>query len=110
MALVLVLDNAMKYSSPGSPVVIGVKQDATEVALTVCNKGSFIPAEEREKIFQRFYRCSGSIGSISGTGIGLSVVRRIAEAHQGRVSVDSDRENGTTFTITLPGIARKESV
>jgi two-component system, OmpR family, sensor histidine kinase KdpD len=110
MALVLVLDNAVKYSSPGSPVVVGVKQDATEVALTVYNEGSFIPLEEREKIFQRFYRCNGSIGIISGTGIGLSVVRRIAEAHQGRVSVDSDRANGTTFTITLPGIVRKESM
>ncbi len=110
MALVLVLDNAVKYSSPGSPVVVGVKQQAAEVALTVSNEGSFIPLDEREKIFQRFYRCNGSVGNISGTGIGLSVVRRITEAHQGRVSVDSDRSNGTAFTITLPRIARKDSM
>jgi two-component system sensor histidine kinase KdpD len=110
MALVLVLDNALKYSSPGSPVVVGVRREATEVAFTVCNEGSFIPPEEREKIFQRFYRCTGSIGTISGTGIGLSVVRRIAEAHRGRVSVDSHPVRGTTFTITLPEIVRKESI
>jgi two-component system, OmpR family, sensor histidine kinase KdpD len=110
MALVLILDNAVKYSSPGSPVVVGVRQQAAEVALTVCNEGSFIPLDEREKIFQRFYRCTGSIGNISGTGIGLSVVRRIAEAHHGRVSVDSDRANGTAFTITLPRLMRKESM
>ena len=110
MALVLVLDNAAKYSMPGSPVIIGIRQEAAEVVLAVSNEGSFIPPEEREKIFQRFYRCTGSSGNISGTGIGLSVVRRIAEAHQGRVSVESDPAHGTTFTITLPGIVRKESL
>ena len=52
-------------------------------------------------MFQRFYRCAGSIGTISGTGIGLSVVRRIIEAHQGSVSVESDPVSGTTFSVRL---------
>jgi two-component system sensor histidine kinase KdpD len=108
MAISLILDNAVKYGGAFSPVIVGVRQEPTEVAITVRNEGSFVPPEEREKIFNRFYRCSGSIGTISGTGIGLSVVRRIAEAHQGRVSVDSDRANGTTFAITLPQMLRKE--
>jgi two-component system sensor histidine kinase KdpD len=102
MALSQVLDNAAKYSRPGSPIVIAIMEEKNEVAISIRNEGSFIPAEEREKVFQRFYRCSGSAGNISGTGIGLSVVRRIAEAHQGRVSVESDSASGTTFAITLP--------
>jgi two-component system sensor histidine kinase KdpD len=108
MALLLVLDNAAKYGRPGSPVVIAVREEESELAITVKNEGSFIPLEEREKVFQRFYRCSESVGTISGTGIGLSVVRRIAEAHLGRVWVDSDRASGTTFAIALPHVAREE--
>jgi two-component system sensor histidine kinase KdpD len=108
MALLQVLDNAVKYGRPGSPVVIAVQEEETELAITVKNEGSFIPSEEREKVFQRFYRCSGTVRTISGTGIGLSVVRRIAEAHHGRVWVDSDRANGTTFAIALPRMAREE--
>jgi two-component system sensor histidine kinase KdpD len=108
MALLQVLDNAAKYGRPGSPVVIAVREEESELAITVKNEGSFIPLEEREKVFQRFYRCSESVGTISGTGIGLSVVRRIAEAHLGRVWVDSDRASGTTFAIALPHMAREE--
>jgi two-component system, OmpR family, sensor histidine kinase KdpD len=105
MALLQILDNAVKYSRPGSPLVISVTEERTEVAISIKNEGSFIPSEEREKVFKRFYRCSGSIGTISGTGIGLSVVRRIAEAHQGSVSVESDSASGTTFAIRLPHMA-----
>ena len=107
MALMQILDNAVKYSRPGSPLVIAVREEKTEVAISVRNEGSFIPFAEREKVFQRFYRCSGSAGSISGTGIGLSVVRLIAEAHQGSVSVESDSTRGTTFAIRLPYKARE---
>jgi two-component system, OmpR family, sensor histidine kinase KdpD len=108
MALLQVLDNAAKYSRPGSPVRIAIREEGMELAITVKNEGSFIPLEEREKVFQRYYRCSGSVGTISGTGIGLSVVRRIAEAHRGRVWVDSDLATGTTFAIALPRAAREE--
>jgi two-component system sensor histidine kinase KdpD len=107
MALLQILDNAVKYSRPGSPLVIAVTEERTEVAISVKNEGSFIPSDEREKVFQRFYRCSGSIKTITGTGIGLSVVRHIAEAHQGSVSVESDSVSGTTFAIRLPHAARE---
>jgi len=60
-------------------------------------------------VFQRFYRCSESVKSISGTGIGLSVVRRIAEAHRGRTWVESDHVSGTTFAIALPRIAKEKA-
>jgi two-component system sensor histidine kinase KdpD len=108
MALFQVLDNAAKYSRPSSPVIIAVQEEDAELVIRIKNEGSFIPAEEREKVFRRFYRCSGSVQTISGTGIGLSVVRRIAEAHHGRAWVDSDCATGTTFAIALPRVATEE--
>jgi two-component system, OmpR family, sensor histidine kinase KdpD len=109
MALFQVLDNAVKYSRPKSQVVIAVREEEAELVIRVRNEGSFIPDGEREKVFQRFYRCSGSAKSISGTGIGLSVVRRIAEAHRGRTWVESDHVSGTTFAIALPRMAKEKS-
>jgi len=91
MALLQLLDNACKYGLPGSRVNVRVREEQSEILVTVTNKGSFIPDEEREKIVQRFYRCSESARAISGAGIGLSVVRRITEAHHGRAWVNSDR-------------------
>jgi two-component system sensor histidine kinase KdpD len=102
MALFQLLDNAAKYSRPGSPIMVDVQEEPAEVLISVRNEGSFIPFEERDKVFQRFYRCAGSGQKIAGTGIGLSVVRRITEAHQGRAWVSSDPESGTTFVFTLP--------
>jgi len=108
MALFQVLDNAAKYSCPKSQVIIALREEETELVISIRNEGSFIPDYEREKIFQRFYRCSESVKSISGTGIGLSVVRRIAEAHRGRTWVESDYVNGTTFAIALPRTAKEK--
>jgi len=102
MAIVQLLDNAAKYGSPSSSIAIEIEHERTELLITVKNRGSFIPLDEREKVFQRFYRCPGSVRTISGTGIGLSVVRRITEAHQGRAWVNSDPVEGTAFVITLP--------
>jgi two-component system sensor histidine kinase KdpD len=109
MALFQVLDNAAKYSRPNSQVVIAVREEEAELVIRVKNEGSFIPDGEKEKVFQRFYRCSGSVKTISGTGIGLSVVRRIAEAHRGRTWVESDQVNGTTFAIALPRMAKEKA-
>lgn len=108
MALVQLLDNAVKYGSPGSSIAVGVEVEQAELLVTVKNEGSFIPPAEREKVFQRFYRCPGSGRTVSGTGIGLSIVRRVAEAHQGRAWVDSDPATGTTFSIALPCVGREE--
>ena len=109
MALFQVLDNAAKYSAPKSQVTIAVREEEAELVIRIRNQGSFIPDGEREKVFQRFYRCSESVKSISGTGIGLSVVRRIAEAHRGRTWVESDHVSGTTFAIALPRMAKEKA-
>lgn len=108
MALLQLLDNASKYASPGSPITLRVTSTDTEVVFNVQNEGSFVPPEERLRIFQRFYRSPGSQHKAPGTGIGLSVAKRIAEAHTGRVWVESDSETSTTFSFALPRI-RKET-
>src|ERR1700733_12468054 len=76
MAVLQMLDNASKYSSPASPITLRVMSTDTEVVISVQNEGSFIPPEERLRIFQRFYRSPGSQNKASGTGIGLSVAKR----------------------------------
>jgi two-component system, OmpR family, sensor histidine kinase KdpD len=106
MALLQMLDNASKYSSPAAPITLRVMSTDTEVVFSVQNEGSFIPPEERLRIFQRFYRSPGSQHKASGTGIGLSVAKRIAEAHRGRVWVESDPETGTTFFFALPHLRK----
>jgi two-component system sensor histidine kinase KdpD len=108
MALFQLLDNAAKYSRPGSQIMVDVQEEPAEVLISVRNQGSFIPFEERDKVFQRFYRCSDSEQKVAGTGIGLSVVRRITEAHQGRAWVSSDPESGTTFVFTLPRTGKEK--
>ena len=70
--------------------------------VSVHNEGSFIPFDERERIFRRFYRSPCSVHKASGTGIGLSVVKHVVEAHHGRVWVTSDEQRGTTFFLTIP--------
>jgi two-component system sensor histidine kinase KdpD len=102
MALLQLLDNASKYATPGSPITVRVTSTDTEVVFNVQNEGSFIAPEERLRIFQRFYRSPGSQHKAPGTGIGLSVAKRIAEAHTGRVWVESDSEGSTTFFFALP--------
>lgn len=102
------VDNARKYSKPGSPIDIGVQECRTEVLISVHNIGSTICMEDRERIFERFYRSPDSRDTISGTGIGLSIVRKAAEAHQGHVWVVSDEKEGTTFFLSLPNGARRK--
>ena len=79
-----------------------VQEEQAETLISIRNEGSFIPPDEKEKIFKRFYRSPGSDRRASGTGIGLSAFKRITEAHQGRAWVNSGEHVGTTFFLTLP--------
>jgi two-component system, OmpR family, sensor histidine kinase KdpD len=107
MALFQLLDNAAKYGSPDSSITIDVQEEQAETLISIRNEGSFIQPDEREKIFRRFYRSPGSDRKASGTGIGLSVVKRITEAHQGRAWVNSGEHTGTTFFLTLPRTSKE---
>jgi len=101
------LDNAEKYSTPNTTIEIAARKSRTEVLISVHNVGSTIRIEDRERIFERFYRTNDLKDSVPGTGIGLSVVRKAAEAHHGHVWVISDEREGTTFFLSLPTGARR---
>lgn len=100
LALRQLLDNAVKYSPPTSAIEIGAACDRA-VEIAVRNSGPPIPERERRRIFERFYRGSHA-RQIPGTGIGLAIVRQIAQAHGGTLGVASAPETGTTFTLSLP--------
>lgn len=101
------IDNARKYSEPNTPIKIGARRSRSEVVISVHNFGSTIRMEDRERIFDRFYRAQDVKDSIPGTGIGLSIARKAAEAHHGHVWVISDENEGTTFFVSLPIDAKR---
>ncbi|MHB0971853.1 MAG: sensor histidine kinase [Thermoanaerobaculia bacterium] len=102
-ALVNLIDNAIKYSGDGSHVTVRVGADGANTFVSVEDDGPGIAAEHLGKIFDRFYRVDSSRSRvISGTGLGLSLVKLTAEAHGGRVEVESIPGRGSTFRIVLP--------
>jgi two-component system sensor histidine kinase KdpD len=107
MILSQYVDNARKYSKAGTPIEIAARASHSEVLISVHNFGSTIRIEDRERIFERFYRSPELKDTVPGTGIGLSVVRKAAEAHHGHVWVISDDKDGTTFSLSLPMDARR---
>jgi two-component system sensor histidine kinase SenX3 len=102
-ALFNLLDNAVKYSEPGSSVRLEVLAGPGVVTFAVHDQGCGIPARDRERIFERFYRVDRARSrATGGTGLGLAFVRHVAEAHGGRVWVDSEEGVGSTFRLALP--------
>ncbi len=96
------LNNAMKYSTIGSPITSTLSEGSSALTLAVKSHGEVIHAEEHERIFERFYRGHNHRHAAPGTGIGLSVARRVTEAHGGRIWVTSTEAAGTTFHLSLP--------
>lgn len=109
LALVQLLDNACKYSTPGSPVTVELVRDADFVGVLVTNEGGFIREDERELVFERFYRGADRERTGTGTGLGLYLARKIVRAHGGQLDLFRNQpENGiTTFRIRLPIIQRE---
>jgi two-component system OmpR family sensor kinase len=105
-------DNAVKYSTPGEPIVIGtdVSENGTGpwLNLSVRDSGPGIPPQDRERVFERFSRLESSRGT-EGSGLGLSIVSAIAEAHGGTVLLSCTPGEGTTFTIQVPLITGAHS-
>jgi two-component system sensor histidine kinase KdpD len=102
MALEQFVDNACRYSTPGSAISVTAEENRGEVIIAVHNEGSPIRPADRERIFERFYRAEESRHRIPGTGLGLSIVKKAAEAHGGRTWVVSEEPAGTTFFFALP--------
>lgn len=95
------LDNAVKYGPEGGTVRIWSEETGEEFLLHIRDQGKGISVENQERIFQRFFRVEKS-ELIEGFGLGLSLVKRIAEKHQGSVTVESELGVGSTFTLHLP--------
>lgn len=102
MLLAQYLDNACKYSDAGSAITFRAERTGDEALLSVHSFGPVIPAQDRERIFERYYRSSASAERASGTGIGLSIAKRVALAHGGSVWVASGEREGTTFYAAIP--------
>jgi signal transduction histidine kinase/FixJ family two-component response regulator len=104
-ALHQLLDNACKFSQPGSEVLIDTQlsHDGSHVLISVADEGIGISSEEHERIFERFYQVDGSPSRrYGGTGLGLALVREVAEGHDGWVGLESEPGEGSTFTVALP--------
>jgi len=102
-AVVNLLDNAVKYSPEGSPIRVEVNQGEDEIHIAVHDQGCGISKTHLPRVFERFYRVDKARSRrLGGTGLGLAIVKHIAEAHGGRVSVESTPGKGSTFTIHLP--------
>ncbi|WP_153125057.1 ATP-binding protein [Peribacillus tepidiphilus] len=96
------LDNARKYSPPRTKTSIQVKKSKQNVIIDIKDEGFGIPREDLAYIFERFYRVDKSRARASGgTGLGLAIVKELIEAHNGTISVQSEVNKGTTFSITI---------
>ena len=107
MALVLrqLMDNALKYSPPGSPIDIAADLKDGRVVLRIHDRGPGIPQRERERIFEKFYRWQATSNHIPGTGLGLYIAREITRAHGGDVWVEGTPGEGSEFCVALPATA-----
>ncbi len=112
-SLVNLVNNALKYSTDHKYVAVNLFRQNGSVKLQVTDHGIGIPVEEQAKIFEKFYRVGDPlVHNTKGSGLGLSLVRHIARAHGGDISVESSPGAGSKFTIELPveGAARSEQV
>ena len=103
MALRNLIDNAVAYSDEGSRVTVSLSQRDAVVSIAVLDQGIGIDAKDQERIFERFYRTDPARArQTGGTGLGLSIVKHVAIQHSGAVSVWSQPDVGSTFTLSLP--------
>lgn len=101
--LLILLDNALKYTDPGGNVSVTLGRSDRRARLTVADTGIGIPAPDRPHIFERFYRVDRAREHESGgTGLGLAIARWIVQAHNGDIKVESEVGRGTTFHVDLP--------
>ncbi len=98
------LSNGVKYSPAGRPVWFSVTRQGDHAVFTIRDEGLGIPVADRAKLFTAFHR-GANVGTVSGTGLGLTIVKRCVDLHGGDVRFDSTEGRGTTFTVTLPVFA-----
>ena len=101
--LVNLLDNAYKYSYDDKKIELKVFSENNMVCFSVKDNGIGMARRQIRKVFDRFYQADTSLSRrVEGTGLGLSIVKFIVDAHKGTISVDSELDEGSTFTVRLP--------
>jgi two-component system, OmpR family, phosphate regulon sensor histidine kinase PhoR len=107
--VVNLLHNAVKFSPNGGRIVVGVREEPTELVVWVKDPGIGIPAADRGRIFERFYKVDRArVRGRGGTGLGLAIARHVVEQHGGRIWVDSVEGAGSTFSFAIPKPQRRE--
>jgi signal transduction histidine kinase len=106
--LLILLDNALKYTPLGGRVTLAARATATDVVLNVADTGPGVGPAERERIFDRFYRADVARGR-GGAGLGLAIAKWIVDEHRGRLRVESNNSGpGSVFSVSLPIITPPE--
>jgi two-component system sensor histidine kinase KdpD len=101
-ALQNLLENAFAYSDVAEPVLVGASADSEGIRVWVEDRGPGIPAEEKPKVFDKFYRGEAAAKAPSGTGLGLAITREIVRSHGGRIWVEDVEPHGARFVVVLP--------
>jgi two-component system phosphate regulon sensor histidine kinase PhoR len=110
-AIINLIENAIKFNKAGGEVGITAKNRAHYVMFAVSDDGIGIPEHLIGKVFERFYRAhQPGAEHISGTGLGLSLVKAVVESHNGHIRVESQPGIGTTFYITVPAVTRRMDI
>ncbi len=97
-----IIGNAIKYSPEGGEIEVKLEAHDTDLLLTVRDRGIGIPAQDQERVFERFQRGSNVVGHIPGTGLGLAGARQIVQQHGGTIVLKSQLGKGSTFTVRMP--------
>ena len=101
MVMANILSNAVKYTMAGKTVKVTASSTANFISISIADQGIGIPEEDQKHLFEPFFRASNAV-NLPGSGLGLNIVREIITRHQGKVTVKSRVNEGTTFRITLP--------
>jgi len=101
-ALVNLVGNAIKFTSPGGMITLTARRDDSAVTMSVVDNGIGIPDEDRERVFEKFVRGKSAEGRSVGAGLGLPLVKSLIELHGGTLSLDSEPETGTKITCRFP--------
>ena len=106
--LLNLIDNAVKYSEAAPPIILKLNQLQDKAIIQVCDRGYGIPLQQQARIFERFYRVDESRShTTGGCGLGLSIVKHLAEGMGGKVAILSEPGYGSTFILTLPALGAK---